>query len=414
MGLANIVPGVSGGTMVLALGLYEFFIRAMAEVTRPSAIMGLLKGSFWRHLLGLRVSQALRELGIAPSSVVLLVGLFGLSAFTILLLSRTVGEMMEAHRYAMYALFIGMTLGGAPLLWREVKPLSAPGLLGGIVGFCFMAAVALLLEPGYSQPSWFYLFLGGIVGSSAMILPGISGSYMLLVMGIYTPILFGISEFTDGLRALDVGLTVDRGLNMILPVGLGLVVGIGGLSNVLQWLFAKYHKPTVGFLLGLLLGSVLGLYPFQLPSFDKLSKYAVTPAGASVSELRVKAYGFGEAADDELVPLLKKLETPELTVSIAAEGNTAPTPEAIRAARVEGAIVIVRDIPVPTELRRLAREKVAVVEGERARDLELVVLPDTRFSVGRAILCAILGLIGMGLTVALGRMEVAGPEKREG
>jgi len=54
------------------------------------------------------------------------------------------------------------------------------------------------------------------------------------------------------------------------------------------------------------------------------------------------------------------------------------------------------------------------VEGERARDLELVVLPDTRFSVGRAILCAILGLIGMGLTVALGRMEVAGPEKREG
>jgi len=138
-----------------------------------------------------------------------------------------------------------------------------------------MAMIAFVLKPDLTEPGWFYLFLGGMVGSAAMILPGISGSYMLLIMGLYLPIIAGVSEFKEALQGRDLALLLTVGTNIILPVGLGLVAGLVLLSNLLKYLLRAWHKPTIGFLLGLLLGSVLGLYPFQEPSFDKLPRYAV-------------------------------------------------------------------------------------------------------------------------------------------
>jgi putative membrane protein len=96
-----------------------------------------------------------------------------------------------------------------------------------------------------------------------MILPGVSGGYLLLVMGMYVPILSGIDAFKEGLKARDVAALLDPALGVVLPVGIGVVVGIVAVSNVLKVLLARFEKATLGVLLGLLLGAVVGLWPFQ-------------------------------------------------------------------------------------------------------------------------------------------------------
>jgi putative membrane protein len=96
-----------------------------------------------------------------------------------------------------------------------------------------------------------------------MILPGVSGGYLLLVLGVYVPILAGVDEFKEGLRALDLEVIGRVGLAVVLPVGLGVVGGMVGVSNLLRWLLKRYEKATLGVLLGLLVGAVVGLWPFQ-------------------------------------------------------------------------------------------------------------------------------------------------------
>jgi putative membrane protein len=107
------------------------------------------------------------------------------------------------------------------------------------------------------------LFLAGIAGASAMILPGVSGGYLLLVLGVYVPILAGIDAFKEGLKAADPGLLMDPLFGVVIPVGLGVVAGVVGVSNILRALLARFERATLGVLLGLLLGAVVGLYPFQ-------------------------------------------------------------------------------------------------------------------------------------------------------
>jgi len=107
------------------------------------------------------------------------------------------------------------------------------------------------------------LFVAGTAAAAAMILPGVSGGYLLLVLGAYVPILEGVDAFRAALSAGDGGAIVAVGAGVILPVGLGVGIGIAVVSRVLRWLFARYRLQTLGVLLGLLVGAVVGLWPFQ-------------------------------------------------------------------------------------------------------------------------------------------------------
>ena len=108
------------------------------------------------------------------------------------------------------------------------------------------------------------LFLSGLAGASAMILPGVSGGYLLLLLGQYEPILGAIDGLKDALVSGGFDAAALAGpLEILAPVGIGVVVGIVGVANLLRWLLDRMEKPTLGMLLGLLLGSVVGLYPFQ-------------------------------------------------------------------------------------------------------------------------------------------------------
>ena len=241
MGLANLVPGISGGTMLLAAGVYPAFIGAIAEVTT--------------------LKFKVRSL-VVLGSVVVAAGL------AILLLAGTVKGLVVDHRWVMYSLFIGLTLGGVPIIWRMIGSRTSSMWCGVASGFLTMVALAWVQQHqmgtgGGGETGMLMFFLAGAAGASAMILPGVSGGYLLLVLGVYVPILSAIDQFKEGLKSSDIGVVMDVGLHVVLPVGLGVVVGIVLVSNILRQLLRRYEKATLGVLLGLLLGAVVGLWPFQ-------------------------------------------------------------------------------------------------------------------------------------------------------
>ena len=245
MGLANLVPGISGGTMLLATGVYREFIEGVAEVT---------------------------TLRFRARSLAMLGCVVGAAAVAILSLAGSMKGLVVEHRWVMFSLFIGLTLGGVPVIWRLLRPFSgraAAGCAGGLVVMIVMA----FAQPGAGATSltgpagYLLLFVSGVAAASAMILPGISGGYLLLVLGQYLTILGAIDQFTTAL--------VDRGstgldwdqfvgpLYVFVPLGFGVAVGVVGISNLIKQLLVRYEKPTLGVLLGLLIGAVFGLWPFQ-------------------------------------------------------------------------------------------------------------------------------------------------------
>lgn len=263
MGLANLVPGVSGGTMILVTGLYDEFITSIADVTRLKFTR--------RNLLFLVV--------LGAGAAVAIGGFAG-----------TLSRAVTLHRSAMYSLFIGLTLGGAPLLIRMIGAFRGPAVAGALAGLALMLVIAFtnkarpesdaikeavargefVIEPAYVRD-----VLGGALGMAAMVLPGISGAYMLLIIDRYTTVLASIELAKQ--YVFKGGHTDPTGfLSVIIPTAIGAVLSLVLLSNALKWLLHRHEKPTLGFLLGILVGSVFGIWPFDASSTG--TEYGVAAA----------------------------------------------------------------------------------------------------------------------------------------
>ena len=239
MGLANLVPGISGGTMLLATGVYPSFINAIADIS---------------------------TLRLRPRPIFVLAVIGGAAVLSIGLLAGPTRALVIEQRPLMYSFFIGLTLGGLPLVWRLARPATPAVWAGAAAAFVLMVIMSFGGSAGGGGgASLPLLVLSGLAGASAMILPGISGGYLLLLLGQYEPILGAIDELKEGLIG-QAGFDMARVLSsfeVVIPVGIGVVLGVVGVSNGLRWLIGRYEKPTLGALLGLLLGAVVGLYPFQ-------------------------------------------------------------------------------------------------------------------------------------------------------
>ena len=228
MGLANLVPGISGGTMLLAAGVYRGFIEAIAEIT---------------------------TLKFRPRSLLLLVAI-GVSALAaIILLAGPTKALVSGYRWIMYSLFLGLTFGGVPIVWRMARPPKGAFWMGALVGFSAMAAMAFLNVGRGGESGAVLLAVAGIAGASAMILPGVSGAYLLLILGQYETVLGAV----DQLKQRD----LSGALPILAPVAVGVLIGIVGVSNFIRWSLKRHEQATLGVLIGLLFGSVLGIYPFQ-------------------------------------------------------------------------------------------------------------------------------------------------------
>lgn len=268
MGLANLVPGISGGTMIVVMGLYDEFIASVADVTR----LRLTR----RNMIFLGIVAFAAALAIAA-------------------LSGTLSRAVILHPSEMFALFIGMTLAGVPLLVRMIRRPQAGCLLGFAVGLAVMGLLALtaedppdrdavreavaagtfLIHPAYGRD-----VVAGVLGMSAMILPGISGAYMLLILGRYETILAAVSMAKSYVVTFGREGDLDALLRVLVPTALGAIVSLVFLSNILKWMLARHRDPMLGLLLGILLGSILGIWPFEPGS--GIGDYAVGTGLAAV------------------------------------------------------------------------------------------------------------------------------------
>lgn len=293
MGLANLVPGVSGGTMVLVMGLYDEFVTSIADVTK------------------FRLSRR----NVAFLGLLVLV-----AAVTIVTLSGWVVSLVSSQRSAMYSLFLGMTLGGAPLLIKMIKPFGKSPTIGVIIGLAVMIVIAWNkhekpdtdavkaaaaggeIEVLYDSTSYGTDVAAGVLGMSSMVLPGISGAYMLLVLGRYVDIGLAIHHFKSYVVSGGSEGAVGA-LHVLVPVGIGAILSLVLVSNLLKWMLHHHPKPTLGVLLGILLGSVFGIWPFgdALWPLRRLAGRLIeglpasAPGTAAVAGFTMFDYGLGLA-----------------------------------------------------------------------------------------------------------------------
>ncbi len=258
MGLANLVPGISGGTMILIMGLYEDFIDAVANITR---------------------------LKFTRRSLLLLAVIGSMAAVSILGLSGTLSRLVATQPVIMYGLFIGMTLGGGPMLFRMASPWRTSTIVAMLAGIGLMFAIHFaggdiekptdaekaarkaMIERGEYDLKIDYSrdVVAGVLGMSAMVLPGISGAYMLLILGRYEQILSAISLGKS--YVLSMGQDGDvNAFRIILPVGIGVILSVVLVTNLLKWLLKTHEKPTIGCLLGIVLGSAVTLAIENIPA----------------------------------------------------------------------------------------------------------------------------------------------------
>ncbi len=234
MGAADVVPGVSGGTMAFILGIY----RRLVEAIRA------FDARLVRLLLRLEAAAAARHVDLY-FLLPLLLGIFA----AIMFFTRVVPlpTLIHTHPEPIYGLFFGLILASVVVLLVEIGRVGWRGGLAILAGILVGSILVNLVPMETPEASWF-VFLSGSIASTAMILPGISGSFMLLILRKYAYVL-------DAVGRLD--------LTVILPFALGAIAGLLLFSRVLSWLLHRYYRLTLLVISGVLVGSLQMIWPFQ-------------------------------------------------------------------------------------------------------------------------------------------------------
>ncbi|MBN2220335.1 MAG: DUF368 domain-containing protein [Kosmotogaceae bacterium] len=225
MGLANLIPGVSGGTIALLGGLYERFVGSISSVsafkTRKEDVVFLIK-----------------------IFVGIVIGIFGFSAIIDISLSKVPSLM--------YGIFSGLVIGGIPVVFKRIEKFDSSSFSSLIVG-CFFVYLVSVLDSGsgkeavlnHNVMNLMYDFVAGFFGAAAMVLPGLSGAFILLIMGEYTRAIAALRNFD---------------FVIILFIGVGVIIGIVFVSRLMKFLMKRFRSQTFAFLMGLMIGSLPDLF----------------------------------------------------------------------------------------------------------------------------------------------------------
>lgn len=232
MGAADVVPGVSGGTIAFISGIYEELISTISNVN-----LGLLK--------------TLKNDGLPAAWKALngnfIVALFLGIAISIASLARVISFLLESQPVLLWSFFFGLVLASVIYVGKQVNKWSVSPALALVVGTA-IAYYITILPPLAQSESTFYVFISGMIAICAMILPGISGSFILLILGSYQTILNAVK---------------DKEILTIATFMGGCVVGLLAFSKVLKWTFAKFHDITIALLTGFLIGSLNKIWPWK-------------------------------------------------------------------------------------------------------------------------------------------------------
>ncbi len=233
MGAANVIPGVSGGTMALLTGIFETLILAIKSFDL-TALRLLLK----RDVKGFAAHTHLGFL--IPIGVGVLL--------SILSIARLLDYLFENHSIYVWSFFFGLILASVYFVGKRIKQIRPATILLFIAGTAVAACIAFM-EPAAENSSFPYLLLCGAIAMCSMILPGLSGSYVLLLMGNYQLVMIdAINHFQ---------------LEILIPIGLGAVGGLLLFARVLAWVFKRFHDQTLAVMTGFIFGSLAVLWPWK-------------------------------------------------------------------------------------------------------------------------------------------------------
>jgi len=280
MGIAEVIPGVSGGTIAFITGIYKTLIDTIKAVD-PSLIGSALRfrvGEVWQKLNG-------------PFLLWLLVGMLG----GILIGVFGVTYLLEAYPEVLWAFFFGLILASIPYMLSQLKSRNASVVIFFLVG-AIIAYGITSLTPTQGSLNYAYIFMAGAIAISALVLPGISGSFMLLIMGLYTTIIPMLKSFLTSPNISDF---------MLLAVfGLGCLTGLVVFSRVISAAFEKYYNPTIALLSGFMLGSLNKIWPWRNPSqlLDKDSGTFISVNGESINNYDLKSETIKIVQESNVMP----------------------------------------------------------------------------------------------------------------
>lgn len=246
MGAADVVPGVSGGTIAFITGIYEELLET-------------IKG------FNLSVLKTLKDEGIkatwqktnATFIVVLLAGIFT----SVVSLAKGITYLLDTYPVLLWSFFFGLIVASSVIIGRYIKKWGMAEIASLLAGSA-IAFYITIAAPSQIPDGLIYIFLAGMIAICAMILPGISGSFILLLLGAYGTVLGSISGLVDGLKSVDTEAIVKFGTNIIVFI-MGCVVGIISFSNFLSWMFKKAYSLTMALLTGFMIGSLNKVWPWK-------------------------------------------------------------------------------------------------------------------------------------------------------
>ncbi len=242
MGAANVIPGVSGGTIAFITGVYEPLIQSL-----KSFDLVALKLILARDFKGFAERVNLRFLVALMAGV--LVSVVTLAKLLKWLMSSPTNETL------VWAFFFGLILGSIPFVGKMVNRWSPGPVVGLLFGAVVAAGISLMTAAEPNQNP-IYLGLCGVVAMCSMIVPGLSGSYVLMLMGNYQLIML---DSVNALRAMDLATA----LPILIPVGIGAVIGLVAFAHLLGWIFKRFHDVAVALLTGFVAGSLLTIWPWK-------------------------------------------------------------------------------------------------------------------------------------------------------
>ena len=238
IGVANIIPGVSGGTMMVSMGIYDTLIGCINNLFKD--FMGCVR-ILWPYVVGM-------GLGI--------VGLAKLLTF-----------LLEGFPLQTNLAFIGLIFGSLPVILAKTKFLKkgVAGVVAFLAAFALVVGLQILGE-GNGQDAALTLSIGqmiilffmGVIASATMVIPGVSGSMMLMLLGYYNPIVGTISRMIDALLAMDIAAILSC-CGVLVPFGLGVVIGIFAIAKMIEVLLKRYPGPTYCAILGLVAASPVAI-----------------------------------------------------------------------------------------------------------------------------------------------------------
>lgn len=238
MGMAEVVPGVSGGTIAFITGIYERLIFAIKSVDLELLQLigkGKVKAA-WQKIDGNFLALLIGGMCIGIG-----IGVFAIS------------WLLEHEPIAIWSFFFGLILASCYVIGKDIKQWN-PGTIGALLAGAVLVYYVTVAVPSSGNTALWFVFLCGMVAISALLLPGLSGSFILLLLGMYTYILPKVKDLLSG------DLSV---LPVLITFGVGCLAGLLSFSRVLTWAFKNFEKITLAFLTGLMIGSLNKVWPWQ-------------------------------------------------------------------------------------------------------------------------------------------------------